>query len=147
MPAHLSQQWSEARVEQLKELWQAGLSCSKIALAIGGGISRCAVIGKAARLDLAMRKPGSKGSAKPKPFRLNVGQPKPPYIPPPPPEAPPSLKLDMEHLTRSTCRWPEGDTAPFLFCGHPVRPDSPWCPFHTKIAWAGKSPHRAAAAE
>ena len=43
--------WSHTRVEQLKKLWEAGLSASQIAAELGN-VSRNAVIGKAHRLGL-----------------------------------------------------------------------------------------------
>ena len=46
--------WSEDRVEQLKNLWTEGLSASQIARALGG-VTRNAVIGKVHRLGLAGR--------------------------------------------------------------------------------------------
>jgi hypothetical protein len=47
--------WTEDRVEQLKSLWTEGLSASQIARALGGGVTRNAVIGKVHRLGLAGR--------------------------------------------------------------------------------------------
>lgn len=53
--------WSDERVEQLKKLWEAGLSASQIAAELGGWPAsspdggRNAVIGKASRLGLAKR--------------------------------------------------------------------------------------------
>jgi len=52
--------WSDAATEKLRELWAKGWSCSQIASAIGGGISRNAVIGKATRLKLTGRMSGGK---------------------------------------------------------------------------------------
>lgn len=49
--------WSEDRVEQLKKLWEAGLSASQIAAEIGA-VSRNAVIGKIHRLGLSGRTKG-----------------------------------------------------------------------------------------
>ncbi len=46
--------WSDDRVEQLKNLWTEGLSASQIARALGG-VTRNAVIGKVHRLGLAGR--------------------------------------------------------------------------------------------
>lgn len=48
--------WSGERTELLKRLWADGLSASQIATAIGGEISRSAVLGKAHRLKLAGRR-------------------------------------------------------------------------------------------
>lgn len=47
--------WTDERVELLKKLWVDGPSCSLIAAELGGGLSRCAVIGKARRLGLPSR--------------------------------------------------------------------------------------------
>ena len=46
--------WTNDRVEQLKNLWTEGLSASQIARALGG-VTRNAVIGKVHRLGLAGR--------------------------------------------------------------------------------------------
>lgn len=54
--------WSDERVEQLKKLWQAGLSSSQIAAELGAGITRNAVIGKVHRLGLSGRRKEPTGS-------------------------------------------------------------------------------------
>ena len=46
--------WSDDRVEQLKKLWEAGLSASQIAAELGN-VTRNAVIGKVHRLGLSGR--------------------------------------------------------------------------------------------
>ena len=46
--------WTDERIEQLKTLWQNGLTASQIAEEMGG-VSRNAVIGKAHRLGLKSR--------------------------------------------------------------------------------------------
>jgi len=46
--------WNDERAGLLTKLWGNGLSCSQIAKQIGG-ISRCAVIGKAHRMGLPRR--------------------------------------------------------------------------------------------
>ena len=46
--------WTDERIEQLKSLWEQGMTASQIADALGG-VSRNAVIGKAHRLDLQSR--------------------------------------------------------------------------------------------
>ncbi len=50
--------WTDERVELLRQLWLDGKSASQISAAIGGGLTRNAVIGKVHRLGLA-------GSVKP----------------------------------------------------------------------------------
>ncbi len=47
--------WTNERVEQLRHLWNEGLTASQIARELGGGVSRNAVIGKAHRLGLGNR--------------------------------------------------------------------------------------------
>ncbi len=47
--------WSEDRVEILTKLWMQGLSASQIAVELGGGVTRNAVIGKVHRLKLSGR--------------------------------------------------------------------------------------------
>src|SRR5436305_8606477 len=46
--------WTDDRVEQLKKLWEAGLSASQIAAELGN-VTRNAVIGKVHRLGLSGR--------------------------------------------------------------------------------------------
>ena len=52
-------EWTEARVDQLKRLWDEGLSASQIASRLGD-VTRNAVIGKAHRLGLSSRPSPSK---------------------------------------------------------------------------------------
>jgi GcrA cell cycle regulator len=46
--------WTDERIEQLRQMWQNGMTASQIAEALGG-VSRNAVIGKAHRLGLQSR--------------------------------------------------------------------------------------------
>uniref|UniRef100_UPI001EF0F2B2 GcrA family cell cycle regulator n=1 Tax=Sphingomonas flavalba TaxID=2559804 RepID=UPI001EF0F2B2 len=46
--------WTDERIEQLKTMWEGGLTASQIAETLGG-VSRNAVIGKAHRLGLQSR--------------------------------------------------------------------------------------------
>src|SRR5260370_41291930 len=57
--------WSDDRVEQLKKLWESGLSASQIAAELGS-VTRNAVIGKVHRLGLSGRAK-SPSSAAPRP--------------------------------------------------------------------------------
>ena len=55
--------WTDERIDQLKELWEKGLTASQIADELGG-VSRNAVIGKAHRLGLKSRPSPVKAGAK-----------------------------------------------------------------------------------
>ena len=58
--------WTEERVKKLTLLWKSGNSASKIAVELGEGVSRNAVIGKIHRLGLSERGSGlgTKGTKK-----------------------------------------------------------------------------------
>ena len=69
--------WTDERIDQLKTMWEKGLTASQIAEELGG-VSRNAVIGKAHRLGLKSRpSPVKPGEAKPKPAPKKEAAPKP----------------------------------------------------------------------
>ncbi|SCW89989.1 GcrA cell cycle regulator [Sphingobium faniae] len=72
--------WTDERIDQLKSMWEKGLTASQIAEELGG-VSRNAVIGKAHRLGLQSR---------PSPVKANDASKKAaaPRKPAPPPAAP-----------------------------------------------------------
>ena len=91
--------WTDERIEQLRQMWQAGMTASQIAEALTG-VSRNAVIGKAHRLGLEARpspvKPGdasattAEPAAAPAPAAAATHTPRPapaPAASPPPPQA------------------------------------------------------------
>ena len=51
--------WTNERVQKLTLLWKNGKSASKIAIELGEGVSRNAVIGKIHRLGLSDRSSGT----------------------------------------------------------------------------------------
>lgn len=53
--SHPSALWTDDRVDMLRRMWAAGASAAQIAVALDCGLSRSAVIGKAARLKLERR--------------------------------------------------------------------------------------------
>lgn len=149
--------WTDERVETLKKLWSDGLSASQIAAELGG-ITRNAVIGKVHRLGLSGRaKPA--GSSVPRARRPRAsGMPragrlltagatalKAYHVPAPRRMLPPiedivvpiSLRASILTLTDATCKWPSGDpgTEDFHFCGHKVREGSPYCEYHSRVAY------------
>lgn len=133
--------WSDDRVEQLKKLWEAGLSASQIAAELGN-VTRNAVIGKVHRLGLSGRAKSPSSAAprqrKARPLRTN------PFVPPPKvktrgnPALASALEVELEpdpiiydnviptnqrvsllELNEANCHWPIGDpeTEDFFFCG------------------------------
>ena len=47
--------WTTERVDLMRQMWATGISASKIAAALGAGVSRNAVIGKVHRLGIVDR--------------------------------------------------------------------------------------------
>jgi GcrA cell cycle regulator len=58
--------------------------------------------------------------------------------------APTSRKLTLVQLGERTCKWPEGDPMlpDFHFCGNDSREGSPYCSFHSKLAFQPASERR-----
>ncbi len=152
--------WTDERVELLKKLWGEGLSASQIALQLGGGVTRNAVIGKVHRLSLSGRaKPAANTAARvrrprtaataPRPVRTMVvgatalkalPMPELRRMPVRAPEVvtmPVSLHATILTLSDQTCKWPIGDpaAADFHFCGNLPRSSAPYCEYHARIAY------------
>jgi GcrA cell cycle regulator len=135
-------EWTQERIELLKQLWTEGHSASQIANKFRGtAFTRCAVIGKARRLKLEPRAP--RQPVRRKARRQANGVPKPPMPPPrprPPPPPPPLVprmrKLTFFRLKPGHCRWPLGDWfAPArLFCAADKDATEIYCPFHRRMA-------------
>jgi GcrA cell cycle regulator len=86
--------WTDERIEQLKTMWQKGMTASQIAEELGG-VSRNAVIGKAHRLELQSRPSPVKAveseTPKVEPRKVVIAKPKPiepPQVSPPPAPVP-----------------------------------------------------------
>ncbi len=101
--------WTDENQDILVKLWKKGTSARDIAEALGGSITRNAVIGKANRMGLSQQ---PKKAVAEEPERLTM----------------PSLKH---------CQWPFGDPndADFYFCGKPIVPDWPYCEEHCGEAY------------
>ncbi|MEC9343664.1 MAG: GcrA family cell cycle regulator [Pseudomonadota bacterium] len=148
--------WTDERVELLKKLWMEGLSASQIAAELGS-VTRNAVIGKVHRLGLSGRAKSSSTAARPKRPQRNatfngrstrnaqrkngngfqVPAEREAATQPIAVEAPEPLKLDLIALSELTCKWPIGDPAQedFHFCGHKAKDSSPYCPYHSRVAY------------
>lgn len=144
--------WSEEVIETAKRLRAEGFSSSQIAKAIGAP-SRNAVVGKMHRLNVPMLPKPSKPARPPKAPRvsaskrvkpmkapvLSVVAPQSPVLP----GANPKTLAELERAPfYSCCRWPVGDDPGpgngdrQLFCADAVEEASPYCPAHSKRAWA-----------
>ncbi len=138
--------WTEERVEKLKELWGKGNTASQIAEIIGG-ISRNAVIGKAHRLNLSAKiKQRSSVSnqisnAKFNSAKINKQIRKGKFK---------SLLLDkdfesaknlnLEELNDQTCKYMEGhpNEQDASFCGRKTVEKFSYCPLHLMIVFQPK---------
>ncbi|MET0724578.1 MAG: GcrA family cell cycle regulator [Tardiphaga sp.] len=157
--------WTDDRVEQLKKLWEGGLSASQIAAELGN-VTRNAVIGKVHRLGLSGRAK-SPSSAAPRPRKT---RPAPQQMVrmsrpvargntalahnyevemEPDPIAydnvvPMSQRLTLVELNEATCHWPIGDpsSSEFYFCGGKALQSLPYCAHHSRIAYQPASDRR-----
>jgi GcrA cell cycle regulator len=156
--------WSDDRVEQLRKLWEGGLSASQIAAELGN-VTRNAVIGKVHRLGLSGRAK-SPSSAAPRPRKARAPQHMMRVVRPvsrgntalaqafdielePDPIAydnvvPMSQRLSLLELSEATCHWPVGDpsSADFFFCGGKALASLPYCAHHSRIAYQPASDRR-----
>jgi GcrA cell cycle regulator len=145
MPAH-QPTWTEERLELLKSGFEAGLSCRQIADRIG--VSRNAVIGKIARLNLRRQKaavPARKDAARDprgRPairFRRQFLRAVAIADDPLEPEAPihNGHTCSLFELSAQTCRWPISTPGAddFCFCGNPPVEGLPYCPGHSRLAY------------
>lgn len=150
--------WTEDRVGALKKLWLEGQSASQIAKALGGGVTRNAVIGKVHRLGLSGRaapsqparaatayRPSRPRPAAPAPTaqpsaprRIEAVQPKPVEPAAPPPAPVPDLPGTATVLTLGAhmCKWPIGDPSSreFSFCGRRAS-EGVYCVEHARVAY------------
>jgi GcrA cell cycle regulator len=143
----LDSTWTDERCTQLDDLWAAGYSAAIIADKIGG-ITRCAVIGKAHRRGLATRKEFKHKSSetrkkyirrqvithgKHREMRDVVLQKRPVEIKDS--EIPTAQRKTFFELEKHHCRWPVGEPGQpgFFFCGAPANyPFASYCPAHRK---------------
>jgi GcrA cell cycle regulator len=150
--------WSDERVEQLKKLWEAGLSAGQIASELGY-MTRNAVIGKVHRLGLAGRAK-TPSSAAPRQRKARPVEHRARFITRPATRDNPALavtfeiesepnpiaydsvvpmsqRLSMPELTEETCHWPVGDpsSSDFFFCGGKALRRLSYCAHHARVAY------------
>jgi len=154
--------WTDDRVDLLKKYWAEGLSASQIAQRLGE-VTRNAVIGKVHRLGLSGRATTTRmKSVRPRRRVAAAGRPKlvrpgafganglkTAFAPDGTPRnitgyqdyeelvIPVEERKFIETLTESSCRWPIGDPQhkDFHFCNGEHIPGSPYCEFHSTIAF------------
>jgi GcrA cell cycle regulator len=143
--------WTEDRVGALKKLWLEGQSASQIAKALGGGVTRNAVIGKVHRLGLSGRaapsqpvrtvfrparpKPVQPAMAQPSaPRRIEAAEPRPVVQPVAVPDLPGTATVMT--LGAHMCKWPIGDPSSreFSFCGRRAS-EGVYCVEHARVAY------------
>src|ERR1035437_10172533 len=148
--------WTDDRVEQLKKLWEGGLSASQIAAELGN-VTRNAVIGKVHRLGLSRRGQSPPSAAPPqrkaRPAQQMMRVTRPVSrgntalahafdveLEPDPISydnvVPMSQRLSLQELNEATCHWPVGDPASpeFFFCGGQALNSLPYCAHPSRIA-------------
>ncbi len=132
--------WTDEQVEELKHLWEKGLTTGEIGKILG--VSKNAVVGKAHRLGLNSRPSPIRRNDEDRNITETTDQNEKKKI----------LKstviqksadkekkkfITVNDLTSSSCRWPIGDPKDedFHFCGKQSLPDKPYCEEHAAIAY------------
>lgn len=146
--------WSNDRVEQLKKLWEAGLSASQIACELGN-VTRNAVIGKVHRLGLTGRaKLPSSAPRRPRQPRDCIVRVRhvargstalaeafavedEPVLAIADNVIPFSQRLSLLDLNEAVCHWPVGDPMEpdFFFCGGKAYGGGSYCIHHARTAY------------
>ncbi len=165
--------WTEERVELLRKLWLEGLSASRIAAELAGGVTRNAVIGKVHRLGLsgrvkaqtAMARRATRPQAPTRapmqqravamPMRGNTAlavetRSMPALMPHRASSesnvVPMAENVTIMDLRESMCRWPVGDpsSSEFRYCGGKAPiGEGPYCSFHSRMAYQPAPDRRA----
>jgi GcrA cell cycle regulator len=146
--------WTTERIELLNSHFAAGLSCREIANEIG--VSRNAVIGKLARLNLTrekkpdLRRASAKTNRPRSVPRLQYRMLRKLFA-----EVPPAEEIQAIHseqhcslleLSEERCRWPINSPGEegFCFCGNQPLGGLPYCAGHSRLAYQPGSRLRAA---
>lgn len=149
--------WTDERVEELRRL-APNHTATEIAR-IMGAPSRNAIIGKLARIKVALNPDWPRGQARPKipavprraislavasqASRVQIPTPQPCQpLPEPACEPIPKTAVTLADLTQDACRWPLwGEATPSnerRFCGGMAINGLPYCVHHARIAYTGQ---------
>jgi GcrA cell cycle regulator len=147
--------WTEDLDERVKTLWGLGRSASEIAALVGGGKTRCAIIGRLHRLGLKRRDKQTHIEARfnakrqwkaKKPNRTKLERPPEPkaepFEPAPPPDVEPVTSVTFAELESHHCRWPYGERE-HRFCGCRRVAGAPYCEAHIRRAYRAAPKRRA----
>ena len=130
--------WTYERIEKLKQLWEEGLTASRIASELGD-ITRNAVIGKAHRLGLSGRmaaKSSSSGISIIRKKKINIFKTQK-IIEITPKSDEPMNPTAFRDIKDGLCRWPLGEpeNSNFKFCGRTTNEGFVYCQSHHKQAY------------
>lgn len=166
----MSDSWTDAMLAALAECVARGATGAETAREVsevaGRRITRNAIIGKAHRLSLALQSRPYRSAPRPKMtpeeaaerkkvvrrrYREKKARIEGRNIAPWKPKKAvvvtdasyrPPLNLPLEALTDAACKWPEGEGAPFTFCGQGVAETPPgraapipYCGYHARLAY------------
>ena len=130
--------WTYERIEKLKQLWDNGLTASRIAAELGG-VTRNAVIGKAHRLGLSGRmasKSKNNGISIIRKKRVSTARSQK-VIDISPVIDEPMNPVPFQDIKDGLCRWPFGEPEDidFKFCGRNTSEGFVYCQSHHKQAY------------
>ena len=130
--------WTHDRIEKLKQLWDAGLTASRIAAELGE-VTRNAVIGKAHRLGLSGRmssKSNSSGISIIRKKKIHTANHQK-IIKINPEIDEPMNPTSFQDIKDGLCRWPLGEPeeTSFMFCGRKTNDGFVYCQSHHKQAY------------
>ena len=149
--------WTDAAIETLRQMALEGKSASTIA-AVLGAPSRNAVIGKANRIGVKLTghvhlaprasRPSTERPRRPAIARTDAPLWKRPAVPAVSRERKPAwafaqaqvgemLKVSLEEISESACRWPIGDptSEEFAYCGIHTAKGRSYCAGHCRMAY------------
>lgn len=129
--------WTEERVDILKQLWGEGKTAAEIAKALGEGVTRNAVIGKAHRLKLSSRVSPIQQNTKKPVAKTEVPKVRKPRMVAPQKPVFKGKGISLAELGNNMCRWPNGDPKEenFNFCGCRTVSGLPYCDEHAQLAY------------
>ena len=147
--------WTEETVEELKKMWDKGMTTGQIAKALN--VTKNSIIGKVHRLCLTARPSPIKKSSTPKTEtedkktapkakktckttekKEKVVEPKEVKVVEPAPKVVvEETNIPLVKLDNHTCRWPLGDPKDddFCFCGKRIKTGQTYCEEHAAVAY------------